>query len=181
MGIIGKLLSTVLTIKRKISISEVKVELSKGENIQAEIYQNAGVDSKPIKDDRIYLSSRTESGAFVMTGFLDIKNTSITSDGEIRIYARDLTGVIKSFVYCKNDGTTIINGDSDNSVRYSKLQEAFNALQENVNSQIDLFTKHTHVYLPGALSPTVTAVPPIPGVPSDADIEPAKIDSIKVP
>jgi len=178
-GIVGKVLSNIQTTKSGVEVSEVKAEISKGENVQAELFPNPGIDSKPLPDDRIYLARRTESGAYVVLGFLDTKNVSITEKGEIRIYSRDEGGNVQASVYCMKDGVTVINENVDFAVRFNQLKIAFDQLKADFNTLVSLFNAHVHFDPPNVT--IITGIPSVPGIPSAADIDPAKIENIKVP
>lgn len=119
--------------------------------------------------------------------------------GEVRIYATDKDQVEKNYIWLRDDNTIEVGGDSDNMVRYSKLEEAFNelkadfnnlvakhnVLKDDFNALVTNYNDHQHTCgAPGAI--TTAGVPIASGVSSTAtgstsaaDITPAKINEIK--
>lgn len=112
MGMISRILSMLSTEKGGVTVPEWKVELNKGQNIQAERYLPPGDDSQPLPEDRAGLVERTESGAMFAVGALDTVNEQIALPGEKRFYGRNEAGLPTSQFYMKNDGTIEVSNVS---------------------------------------------------------------------
>jgi len=127
----------------------------------------------------IYAKSGTKKGKVVI-GYI---NTSQIADvGEHRNYSTDADGNVVFEIFLRNDGTAEIGGVSDNMVRYSKLEEAFNELKSDHNALVTAHNTHIHVTTATiGLGPAVgvLSITAAPEDPSTADISPAKIDEIK--
>ena len=82
----------------------------------------------------------------------------------------------------KDDSTMEIGGSSDNMVRYSELQSAYNQLKSDFDNLVNSYNTHIHVTtatvgataVPGVLLPTTATE-----TPSSGDISGAKIEEIK--
>jgi phage gp45-like len=124
-----------------------------------------GVDSSPINDMQAIFMQTGERGKTVIVGYLN--RNHISEKGETRIYSTNESGSVQIFLHLKNNGTAEFGGDTDNLVRFSKLEEGFNQLKSDFNN----FLIHTH---PASGSP-----PAPPALPSTASIAGSKIDKIK--
>jgi hypothetical protein len=139
--------------------------------------QPFGTDSNPVKDMIAVYAPTSEMGKTVIIGYLN--PDAIAEVGGHRIYSTDESGAVKGTIYLRANGDAEINGDTDNMVRFTKLQEAFDALKSDHNSLVTAFNTHLH--------PTAAVGPPSPptpgaGIPaqqSTADISGAKIDNVK--
>ncbi|MBD3216588.1 MAG: hypothetical protein GF311_28495 [Candidatus Lokiarchaeota archaeon] len=100
--------------------------------------------------------------------------------------ANGTTGIIHNtgkYVVLDADGNICLSSDEDNAVRYSKLEEAFNTLKDDLNSFINTYNNHTHILsgvagpypLSGSATPSTSS-----GSPSSADISGAKVEDIKI-
>lgn len=129
-----------------------------------------GFDSNPVAGLVGVYAKTGQMGKTVLLGYFN--RDQIAGIGETRLYSTDEDGELKTYIHLKNDETIEIGGNSDNMVRYSKLEEAFNQLRDDFNS-------HTHITTAtvGA-SPTPGTIAP-PTTSSAADISGAKIDKIK--
>lgn len=123
-----------------------------------------GVDAAPLKDMLAAYSATAEKGKTV---FLGVINKNQKADkGEVRLYSLDANASEKIYLWLKNDGYMEVGGNDDHLVRYSKLEEAFNTLQNEFN---------THVHptsAPGSNTAPIT-------IASTANISPAKIERLK--
>lgn len=126
-----------------------------------------GIDSNPVKDLVAIYGQTGEKGKTVIIGYL-LKG-QLTATGETRLYSTDADGALKTFIWLKNDGTIEIGGGTDFMVRYSKLEEAFNELNNKFNA-------FANAYVPGG--PSSVGLPAA-AQPSNADITQAKIEEIK--
>lgn len=114
-----------------------------------------GVDSNPIKDMIAVYSDTGEKGKTVIIGY--INKNQLADKGELRLFSTDEAGLLKKYIWLKNDDTIEIGGDIDNMVRYSALATAFNTMLTDLNA-----------------ARSALSLPP-----STADISTAKIDEIK--
>lgn len=133
-----------------------------------------GIDSSPVKDMIAIYSPTSINGKTVIIGY--VNKNQLADVGEVRMYSTDSSGVQKFYTWLKNDGTFEIGGKTDNAVRYSKLETAFNQLKSDFNTFIAAYNLHTHAGVTAGSS--VTAIT-APGTVSSADISPAKINEIK--
>lgn len=139
-----------------------------------------GIDSNPVKDMIAVYAPTGEDGKNVIIGY--INKQQLADVGETRLFSTDSDGELKFFIHLKNDGTCDVGGDTDNMVRYSELESAFNQLRSDLNDLITAYNAHIHVTTatigasttPGVIAPTTST-----GTPSSADISGAKIDEIK--
>lgn len=140
----------------------------------------AGVDSTP-HDEYVALYCETATrGEGAVIGY--IQKNFVTKAGEIRIFSETKEGGLKAYVHCDIDGNVLVNGDTDNMVRFSELEKGFNELRDDLNSLITKYNAHIHVTTAtvgasstvGVLSPTVTQE-----VASTASIAQSKIDNVK--
>lgn len=134
-----------------------------------------GFDSVPFKDLVAVYGKTSSTGKTVIVGYLN--KDRLADVGENRIFSTDAQGQLQTYIWLKNDGTMEIGGDTDNMVRFSELETAFNTLRDDFNSFVSTtYGTHTHV---SATPGSPTAVPVPLGTPSTADISGAKIDEIK--
>ncbi|KKN55741.1 hypothetical protein LCGC14_0579510 [marine sediment metagenome] len=91
-----------------------------------------GMDSNPIKGMIAVYGATSEKGKPVIIGY--INKNQLADIGEARIFSTDENGVLKTFIWLKNDGIIEIGGDVDNMVRFSELKTAFNEMQSDVNT-----------------------------------------------
>jgi hypothetical protein len=133
-----------------------------------------GIDSNPVKNWLAVYSETTEKGKSVIIGY--INPDQLSEVGGTRVYSTDSDGAVQFAIYLRANGTCEMGGDSDNMVRYSELETAFNELKNDFNTFVNT-TYNTHMHPTagvGAPSP-----PTVTGQPSSADISGAKIDEIK--
>lgn len=137
-----------------------------------------GIDSNPIRDMVAIYAKTNAVDSDVLIGY--INKNRLSEVGENRLFSTDENGELSTFIWLKNDGTMEIGGNTDNMVRFSELQTAFNDLKQSVNDLTTAFNTHTHATaVPGP--PVVpTPVPGvIPATPPTADVSGAKIEEIK--
>jgi len=171
----------------------VTVEVTDADDLQTvENFFHGGIDYNPSNDATALVDGVGESYKTVV-GFDDGIEPE-AARGEIEMYSTVEDGSSKSArVKCDNQGNVELNGDSDNAVRFSELKEAFDQLQsehddlvEIVNGINAVLRSFFNAYVPGG--PTLLGTPPAPvaftvsdGSPSTADIDPSKINEVKVP
>lgn len=124
-----------------------------------------GIDSKPVSGQTGIHAKTTNRSDSIFLGV--VYKSSVTSEGETRIFATDSDGTEVFDILLKNDGTCEFGGNSDYMVRFNELKTGFDQLRSDFNS----FLIHVH---------GVAGTPPVPpATPSIASIDGAKIDSIK--
>lgn len=124
-----------------------------------------GIDSNPIKDMIAVYSETSAKGDPVIIGYINVNQ--LADIGENRLYSTDENGVLKTFIWLKNDGQIWFGGNAKNMTRFQELESGFNQLRDDFNSFL------THVHGGSGTPPT----PPV--APSTADISGAKIEEIK--
>lgn len=172
---LSKILSTDFdTFKRRV----VKVlRLGKDDVQTGKEAMPFGMDSSPIQDMVGVFMDTSEKGKPVLVGYFN-KN-QLAQPGETRFFSVDSNGSLKAYVWLKNDGNLLLNGDADNAVRFSKLEEGFNKLKSDLNDLIGKYNSHTHtgVQTGGGSSGNTPTV----ATPSTASIAGAKIETVKTP
>lgn len=133
-----------------------------------------GIDGNPLKDMVAICVQTGQDGKSFVIGYLN-KN-QIAAPGELRLFSLDSTGAEKTYQWFKKDGTIEILGNTDNMVRYSELETAFNQLKLDFNRLVTAYNAHIHS---GGTIMGSTGTTTVPGSSSSADITPAKINEIK--
>lgn len=146
----------------------VKVRRFGKDDIQTPTQANPyGVDSNPIAGMKAIYSATTEAGKNVIVGY--INKDHLSDVGETRIFSTDSNGVLKTYVWLKNDGDLLLGGDSDNLVKYSPLNQSMEQLQMFITQQLTLIASGISAgggsYTPGTLN---------------IDISGSKVDKVKV-
>lgn len=172
MGALGKVLQAIKETKRDVTVRVIKATMRAGENVLAELFAPAGDDSPPLPGDMGFFADNSQTGGRSCLGAIDQVNEPLAAPGERRLYARDANGAPVVVIWLKADGTLELNGDADNAVRFSELKTAFDQLQSD-------FNLHTHS-VPGVFAGAFSATATAP-TDSTADIDPAKVDEVKLP
>jgi hypothetical protein len=161
---ISKVISTI--IKNRSNI--VKVLRLGGSDVQTGYnIQPFGIDGNIPAGYRAIFAYTGNRGDKIIIGIINTK--ALAQVGELRLHSEKSDGSEAIAIYLKNDGTCEMGGASDNLVRYSKLEEAFNELKGKFNT-------FAESYSPGGPS---TQGLPASIEPSNADISGAKINEIK--
>lgn len=126
-----------------------------------------GVDSNPIKDMVAVYSETGEKGKTVIVGY--INKNQLAEVGETRVYSTDAQGVLKSYMWLKNDGTIEFNGNANNLVRYAPLNSELVAQKELINIELAKIALAINAIVPLSYTPT----------PINIDISTAKVDELK--
>jgi hypothetical protein len=142
-----------------------------------ELYGTHGVVSRASKKTR---------GVKIRIGKLSIIIGAYTygveppdNEGALKLYATDADGNEKGSHLLDSDGTHVINNGTDWAVRYSALETAFTQLRADHNKLAASYDAHTHGGVTSGLSSTGTTVPS--GAESSADIEPSKVEEVRLP
>jgi len=93
-----------------------------------------GIDSNPIENMIAIHSTTSNNAESVIIGY--INKNQIADIGESRMYSLDANGVLKAFVYCKNDGILLLNGDSYSGVRYEPLKSGLDNQNDLINAEL---------------------------------------------
>lgn len=135
-----------------------------------------GIDSNPIKDMVAIYVETGMNGETAIVGY--INKNQLAKPGEMRIYSTNSTGVLKAYVWLKDDGTILIGGDADNLMRFSKTKEVIDELKNDIASLKQAFS--TWVVVPndgGAALKAASAA--WAGTALNKNIDAAKINEIK--
>lgn len=152
----------------------------KGETSQ--VFYSDGLISNPAKGT---IGLRISKGSLdIVVGSMNYQIPIPENQGEKLLYSTDADGVVKCKLFLDTEGNFIFNSGSDNAVRYSALETAFNQLKTDFENLVTAYNSHIHITtatvgataVPGVISPTTST-----GSPSTADITPSKIEEIKVP
>lgn len=139
------------TVKRRIT----KVRRRGKDDVQTAIeIAPYGCDSNPIAGMRAIYSPTEDKGKKVIIGY--INKDQLAEVGEHRLYSTDSNGVLKFFIWLKNDGTLEIGGNSDNAVRYSPLNTGLQQFKSDIQAQLALIATGIAAgggsYTPGTLT-----------------------------
>lgn len=169
-----------ISAKIKDGVRWVKVQIwGPGDVGEAPVVAPFGVDSSPIAGMQAIYGATSANGINNVIGY--INTGALVEAGELRTYSTDANGVVKAYMWHKTDGTTHINGDADYAVKFNKLKEEFDELQDVVNDMVNEWNNFCTVYIPG--SPSTAGAPltlsTATVIPSMADIDNAKNERIK--
>lgn len=131
MGLIARILDS---FKGEDGEPSAKVEIYKGDNATARIFNPPGVDARPLDQDICFTedSEDTEGGKDIL-GFIDPKNEPVAEKGEYRAYARDEDGNTVATFHLKKDGQVdyvtkgnfIITVDSGKKIAFGNGTDEF--------------------------------------------------------
>lgn len=157
----------ILTRVKEATSQFIKVLRYGKSDIQtASLYSPAGIDSKPIKEQVALYAKTGEKGKSVVVGYL--LNSTLTSEGETRIFSINSSGVEQFYIMLNADGICNMNGTGDFLAKFNELKTGFDQLKSDFNT----FLIHVH----GS-----SGTPPVPPqTPSTASIDNAKIEDITV-
>ena len=89
--------------------------------------------------------------------------------GEKRIFSLKEDGSLSFSVHLKNNGTLEVGGNTDNMVRYQKLDDALQAEKNLINAELSKIAAAINAIVPGSYTPA----------PITLNLIQAKIDEIK--
>lgn len=151
-----KLLRITGTSFNKLKQRVVKVIGSSKSTLTAEEYSSFGIDSNPPKDlTAIYMRTEADGDECIIGYLLKDKLAEV---GETRLFSTDSDLGLKSYVWLKNDGTILINGDNNNAVLFNELKTEFNKLKQDHNTLVQKWNAFCSAYAPG--SPSSLGTPP---------------------
>ena len=93
-----------------------------------------GLDSSPLENYTAIYAETSNVGESLIIGY--IQKTQLASPGESRLFSLDQNGLLKAEIFCKADGTIILNGGSFNSVRYENLNDQLQQLKTDINTEL---------------------------------------------
>lgn len=88
-----------------------------------------GIDANPIKGMTAIHATSTNEAESVIIGYVD--SGKLAQSGEIRIFSKDADGNVKAYVWAKNTGDLLLNGDQYTAVRFEPLKLG---LDNSINS-----------------------------------------------
>ena len=160
----------------------LQVEITDDQDVQSvELYRMPGEDYNPADETRVVVITIGTSKVAIAAA--DVEAAEDLEKGEREIYSTDGAQRLAK-IRLKADGTLVLNDGSETSVRYEKLQTAFDQLKSDHDDLVENFLLHLHLSAaPG--SPTATPIDetlaPILILPSTADITPAESETVKLP
>ena len=126
-----------------------------------------GLDSSPLPEYTAIYAETSNVSESLIIGY--IQKNQIAQQGEARLFSLDSKGLLKSEIFCKADGTIILNGGGFNSVRYESLNSELQKLKTDINTE---------------LLKVQTAITTLGGTyansPINLDLTTAKSDTIKI-
>ncbi len=113
MGFIAKILSvTTNALRNEFEFTELKVDPSKGAVVTTPQIGPPGEDSPALPGDFMVGVPVQRTGNHVAVGVYDPANPGQAAPGEVRRYARDLTGRIVATVWLRNSGAVEVSNDA---------------------------------------------------------------------
>ena len=158
----------------------LQVQVTDPDDIQTfELMRHAGVDYNPVVDSTV--AAVEISPSYRIAVACDDGVTPEANPGEYEIYSSDGDGNKRARVKCVGDGQLELNGTGDFAVAFNELKTAFDELQAKHNALSAAYVTHTHT----SFGAPPTAITPDPGLPnpfeSTADIDTAKVNTVRLP
>lgn len=146
MGLVARLKSFVRTVRKGSNITDVKCDPGGKPLGTYEHFSAPGDDSFPLVDDYVAAISTPHTGRMSAVGYLDPTNTPKATEGDKRIYARDVDGVSICEVWLKRDGS--INLVTPTSSIVLTQQDGINANSINIecDEQTNIVANDTNVF-----------------------------------
>ena len=176
-AIISKIIDS--TIEKLILVLKV-VRMGNNDSLTPFSALPSGIDSRPINGIKAVYMETGNDAEPVLIGY--INQNCKAKKGEVRFYSLNSDGDEENYIYLLNGGFIEIGGDADNMVRFSKLEDGYNKLKDDLNAFITKYNAHIHVTTATiGLGPAVGIISPTTSTetPSSASIADAKIDEIK--
>ena len=164
-----------------------EVEFSDEEDIRTiQVMNMSGINSRPIEGHKVAIIDL--GGGFEVGVCSDDEIDADLEDGETEIFSFDPDGNKLAKLKCNTDSHVVVNNGEDWGVRYSKLEEHFNELQQKHNDLVQFvsnfitvtYNLHNHPTAPvGPVS-----VPSLTGTSSSdqstGDISESKVDDFRL-
>ena len=93
-----------------------------------------GLDSSPLENYTAIYSETANVGESLIIGY--IQKTQLAKQGEARLFSLDSNGLLKAEIFCKADGTILLNGGGFSSVRYENLNNELQKLKNDINTEL---------------------------------------------
>lgn len=106
----GIVVSSARSQHEGVEVIEVKLDHGGGIPITGDHFQDAGGDSLPLPGDYVVTVEGDGAGNSDVVGYHDGKNHGMAAPGEDRRYSRKPDGTPAAHVWCKGDGTVVIEG-----------------------------------------------------------------------
>lgn len=171
------------------NVRMLQVEIINADDIQGiEQMSRCGEDNSPQPGARVIILDLAPSYRIAVAEDDGVEPT--VGPGEKELYSYDADSNKLAHIRILDDSCVEINGNADFAVRYNELETAFNELRTELNDTITRLNAvttllKTWVVVPqdGGLALQTTAIAQFVTdvAAADADITPAKIDTIKVP
>jgi len=126
-----------------------------------------GLDSSPLENYTAIYAETANAGESLIIGY--IQKNQIVQQGEARLFSLDSNGLLKAEIFCKSDGTIILNGGVNSSIRYEPLNTELQKLKNDINTEL-LKVQTAITTLGGTYA----------NAPLNLDLTSAKSDTIKV-
>ena len=159
------------------SVRMLDVEMSSPSDLQSvQLVSIGGEDYHPLPGAKVMVAQ--VGNAWKMAIVLDDGITPTAAGGERFLYSLTTAGALAALIKLRNDSTMELNGDADFAVAFNDLKTAFDQFQSDFNNFVTVkFNLHNHPTAP----PGVVSVPSVTGAASTADIDPAKVATVKLP
>jgi hypothetical protein len=153
LALIGELIQWLRTDDDDAAIQEGRVDFGGGDTAICVDYQSANRDCPPVPGDYAVCVPGSESGSYVIVGWVDPWNQGVAKEGEARLYARDGVNVVGA-LHVTKDGAVPDGIAMELIARADRNDAALNALATTFNS-------HKHAYTGGgtASGPLSSSVP----------------------
>ena len=166
------------------SVRMLDVEMSSPSDLQSVQLVSIGEDYHPLPGAKVMVVQ--VGNAWKMAIVLDDGLRPSAGEGERFIYSLTTAAALAAVIKLRNDSTMELNGDADFAVAFNDLKTAFNDLKADFNALVTLFgtmgpppAGHVHSGVqPGSGS---TGPPTTFPSQSTADIDPAKVATVKLP
>ena len=93
-----------------------------------------GLDSSPLENYTAIYAETANAGESLIIGY--IQKNQIAQQGEARLFSLDSNGLLKAEIFCKADGTIILNGGVNSSIRYEPLNTELQKLKNDINTEL---------------------------------------------
>lgn len=158
----------------------LQVELTNSDDVQSiEQLGATGEDSNPHVGARVIVLDLGPSYR-VAVALSDEVEPSV-DEGEKEIYSYDASANKLAYVKLCSDSSVELNGDTDYAVAFNDLKTAFDQLKSDYDDLVTKYNAHVHPGVTTGTGSTAVVIPASLGSVTTANIDPAKIDSIKVP
>lgn len=93
-----------------------------------------GLDSSPLENYTAIYAETSNVGESLIIGY--IQKTQLAKQGEIRLFSLDSNGILKAEIFCKANGTILLNGGGFSSVRYENINNELQQLKNDINTEL---------------------------------------------